>query len=124
MNTHCLEVALQSARPGTVSPSGAHRHADRHYRPRHAGVAMLVARGRLQLTIDADTWIANVEALPLLKFVPVDNRVAARAVQLDSFPSRDPADRMIVATALGLSATLVTADRRIRAYGPVSTVWD
>lgn len=87
-------------------------------------VAMLIAAGRLTLTVEAATWIASVEALPFLRFVPVDNRIAAMAVALSGFPHRDPADRMIVATALVLNATLVTADRRMRAYGPVVTLWD
>ena len=87
-------------------------------------VAMLVARKRLALTIDTNAWIARVEALPFLTFVPVDNRIAVRAVQLEDFPHRDPADRMIVATALGLGAALLTADARLRAYRPVKTVWD
>lgn len=84
---------------------------------------MLVTRGRLELSIDLDAWISGVEALPFLTFHPVDNRVAARAVRLERFPHQDPADRMIVATTLGLAATLVTADQRIHAYRPVKTVW-
>ncbi|MFI5310366.1 MAG: type II toxin-antitoxin system VapC family toxin [Gemmatimonadales bacterium] len=87
-------------------------------------VAMLVARKRLALTIDTSAWIAHVEALPFLSFIPVDNQIAVRAVQLEDFPHRDPADRMIIATALGLGAPLVTADARIRAYRPLKTAWD
>jgi len=87
-------------------------------------IAMLVARERLRFTIDADTWLGRVEALPFLTFVPVDNRIAVRSVHLDGFPHRDPADRLIVATALGLGATVVTADRRLRGYRPLDTLWD
>jgi PIN domain nuclease of toxin-antitoxin system len=87
-------------------------------------VAMLVARKRLALTIDTSAWIAHVEALPFLSFIPVDDRIAVRAVQLEDFPHRDPADRMIVATALGLGATLLTADTRLRAYRPLRSTWD
>ncbi len=87
-------------------------------------IAMLVAAGRLQLTVEVNAWIAHVEALPFLSFVPVDNRIAARAVQLVNFAHRDPADRIIVSTALGLGATLVTADTQLRAYTSVATVWD
>lgn len=86
-------------------------------------IAMLVERRRLVLTIDVETWLATVEALPFLTFVPVDNRVAVRAVRLEGFEHRDPADRMIVATALGLGAILVTADARLRAYKPLTTLW-
>ena len=87
-------------------------------------IAMLVARKRLAFTIDADAWIERVEALPFLTFIPVDNRVAVRSVQLDGFPHRDAADRLIVATALGLGATVVTADGRLRRYEPITTLWD
>ncbi len=86
-------------------------------------LAMLAARGRLELTVPVDAWISSVEALPFVRFVPVDNRVAARAVALENFPHRDPADRMILSTALGLGAALVTADARLRAYRAVKTVW-
>jgi PIN domain nuclease of toxin-antitoxin system len=87
-------------------------------------VALLVARGRLELTMDVSDWLARAEAAPEITFVPVDNRIALRAVQLDGFPHRDPADRMIVATTLDLGARLVTADARLRGYTPVETIWD
>jgi len=87
-------------------------------------IAMLVDRGRLQFTIDADTWISSVEALPFITFVPVDNRIATRSVRLEGYGQRDPADRIIVATTLGLGATLVTADVKLRDYKPLATLWD
>jgi PIN domain nuclease of toxin-antitoxin system len=86
-------------------------------------VAMLVERGRLELSMPVDDWISHLEALPFLQFVPVDNRIAVRAVTLEKFPHRDPADRIIVATALGLGASLITADARLRAYRRLTTVW-
>lgn len=86
-------------------------------------VAMLVARGRLELTLEVEAWITHVEALPFVQFVPVDHRIAIRAVRLEGFRHRDPADRMILATALGLGATLVTADQRLQAYRFVNTLW-
>jgi PIN domain nuclease of toxin-antitoxin system len=86
-------------------------------------VAMLVERGRLELTMDVESWIAKTEALPFVDFVPVDNRIALRSVYLTGFPYRDPADRLIVSTALEQGATLVTGDQRLLRYGPVKTVW-
>lgn len=87
-------------------------------------IAMLTKSGRLQLSVDTTTWIERVEALPTLVFAPVDNRIARLSVELDGFPHPDPADRIVVATALNIGATLVTADARIHGYGAVKTVWN
>jgi PIN domain nuclease of toxin-antitoxin system len=87
-------------------------------------IAMLVDRGRLELTMPASVWIRQAQSLPFVEFVPVDPEIAAGVVSLVDFPHRDPADRMILATALRLGATLVTADRRLRGYAQVTTLWD
>ena len=87
-------------------------------------IAMLTQRGRLELTMPVDTWLAHVEEIPWIQFVPVDNRVAVRSTQLDGFPHRDPADRLIVATTLVHNGTLVTADERLRSWKGVRTLWD
>lgn len=87
-------------------------------------IAMLTKRDRLKLTMPVDTWIELVEALPWFSFVPVDHRIALRSVHLEEFTHRDPADRMIVATALVLNAILITGDARLRSYDAVRTVWD
>jgi PIN domain nuclease of toxin-antitoxin system len=86
-------------------------------------VAMLAERGRLELTMPVDLWISHAESVPLFEFVPVDNRIAVRAVNLPGFPHKDPADRLIVATALSAGATLITGDERLRGYGPLATAW-
>lgn len=49
---------------------------------------------------------------------------AVRSVHPEDFSHHDPADRLIVATALGLGATVVTADTRLRRYKPLATLWD
>jgi PIN domain nuclease of toxin-antitoxin system len=86
-------------------------------------VAMLVSRGRLRLRMEVGDWIAAAEALPFLRFVPVDTRIALRSVQLREPFHPDPADRMIVATALTLGARLVSKDERMHTYPHVDTVW-
>ena len=87
-------------------------------------IAMLVRAGRLELTLDVSDWIAKCEAAPFIRFVPVDNRIALRSVELPSFPHSDPADRIIVATALTLGASLVTSDKRLANYDPIKTIWN
>lgn len=86
-------------------------------------ICLLVQKGRLRLSMDVGTWIEKIEQLPLLQFVPVDNRIAQHSVDLPEPFHADPADRMIVATARVLGATLVTSDRKILRYPHVQTVW-
>ena len=86
-------------------------------------VAQLVARGRLELTMDVADWVAKSEALEFIRFVPVDNRIAVRATRLTAPLHADPADRIIVATTLALGASLVTKDDKLRRYRHVETIW-
>lgn len=87
-------------------------------------IVMLASRNRLKFTMDAQDWIAKCEALPFLNFVPVDNAIAMRSVRLPQPFHRDPADRIIVATAMIMGAPLVSSDARILKYGHVKTIWN
>ena len=86
-------------------------------------IAMLVAKERLTLNIDTRDWIRKAESLPFVKFVPVDNTIALRSVHLPGDFHGDPADRIIVATALTIGAKLVSKDKKIQAYPHIDTVW-
>jgi PIN domain nuclease of toxin-antitoxin system len=86
-------------------------------------VTLLVKRRRLELTMDVGDWIANSEPLPFLRFVPVTNQIAVRAVNLPNSLHSDPADRLIIATTRFLGAKLVTKDERNRNYPYVETIW-
>ena len=86
-------------------------------------MAQLVARGRLRLTMDSADGIAKSESFPFLNFVPVDNRIALKSVQLPGPLHPDPADRMSIATALVLGGTLITKDEKLLHYPHVKTFW-
>ena len=86
-------------------------------------VAILVSRGRLKLTMNPDDWVAASEALPFFDFMPVSNSIALKSVQLPGILHNDPADRIIIATAISMGAVLVTKDEKIRNYSHVKTVW-
>ncbi len=56
--------------------------------------------------------------------VPVTTGIArAAAVVLPGGPHEEPADRMIVATARELGATLLTKDARLLDYPHVRSLW-
>lgn len=86
-------------------------------------IAMLVQHERLVLGTDIEAWLQTVAQIKEVRFVPVDNVVALRSNSLPDVFHKDPADRIIVATARVLSAPLVTADERILKYEHVKTIW-
>ena len=86
-------------------------------------IATAVRRGRLELELPVDQWLADLRALPELEFQPVSAEIAELAGSFDEATPGDPADRIIVATALTLRAKLVTADERLRESPRVVTVW-
>lgn len=86
-------------------------------------VAMLVARGRISLSMDVASWLRRIETIEGVRFISVDNEIAVKAVELPGDFHKDPADRIIVATARKLGAAVVTADEKIRAYPHARTIW-
>lgn len=84
---------------------------------------LLVKKGRLSLTIDTEVWLGLIESLPFLQFISIDNKIAAKSVNLPGTFHGDPADRIIVATAREIGAIVVTADEKIRKYKYVKSVW-
>ncbi|ANB73320.1 twitching motility protein PilT [Paraburkholderia phytofirmans OLGA172] len=86
-------------------------------------IAMLVERERLLLSMDVSSWLATVSAIEAVRFIPVDVEIATKSVDLPGEFHKDPADRMIVATARKFAVPLVTKDEKIRAYPHVKTIW-
>jgi len=73
--------------------------------------ALLEARGRLKLPAPVAEWRGQLLTAGLVE-LPVDGEAGIRAVGLGGLPN-DPADRLIVATALRHDAALMTADDRL-----------
>lgn len=86
-------------------------------------IALLVEHHRLTLPSDLHTWLAEVEATTHMCFIPVDNRIAIASVELPAGLHKDPADRILVATAMLLDIPIVTADKKMQAYPHVRTIW-
>ncbi|MGA2086531.1 MAG: type II toxin-antitoxin system VapC family toxin [Terracidiphilus sp.] len=73
-------------------------------------IALLVSKGRLQLGSDVMQWIREALAKPGVQLAPLEPEIAVASTRLPWEMHPDPADRILVATARHLGATLVTAD--------------
>lgn len=72
---------------------------------------MLHGAGRLGLLQSPVEWRAELLAAGLIE-IPVDGEIAMLSVRLN-LPHKDPADRIIAATAIVKSAALITADANL-----------
>lgn len=85
-------------------------------------VATLHERGRLRLPIPLRDWLERATAAPLVQRVGIGPAVAAEVAVLPESFHRDPADRILVATARVVGAALVSSDDRIQRAQLVPTI--
>lgn len=86
-------------------------------------VAMLVAKRRIQLDQPVERWVGLALRLPGVQLAPLDPAIAIRSTKLPGELHRDPADRIVIATALEHAAAIATPDERIRSYPHVQSLW-
>jgi PIN domain nuclease of toxin-antitoxin system len=84
-------------------------------------IAVIENKRRIQLSASLETFLTEVES----RFVvlPITGRVCDRAMGLPAAYPKDPADRIIGATALVEGVSLVTADNDIRRSKALRTIW-
>jgi PIN domain nuclease of toxin-antitoxin system len=84
-------------------------------------LATLANTGRIRLDISLESFLQEVEARFIV--LPITGRACARITGLPAGYPKDPADRIIGATALVEGISLLTADREIRRSRTVQTIW-
>jgi len=84
-------------------------------------LARILNRERIRLAISVESALAEIER----RFVvlPLNGRISSRALSLPAAYPKDPADRIIGATALVEGIPLITADREIRNSRALPTIW-
>ena len=84
-------------------------------------LATLAKKGRIRLNISLESMLQEIETQFVV--LPISARACARTLELPASYPRDPADRIIGATALVEGLPLLTADREIRRSKAVPTIW-
>ena len=84
-------------------------------------LATLASKSRIHLDISLQSFLQEVES----RFVvlPITGRACGRATELPATYPKDPADRIIGATALVEGLPLLTADREILRSKVIRTIW-
>ena len=85
-------------------------------------VGLLVSRNRLSLVAKPERWFQRLLAIPGVKLADLSPDILIASSFLPGEPPKDPADRIILATARDLGATLVTRDRLLLKYGEAGQV--
>ncbi len=81
----------------------------------------LVSKGRIRLNASLESFLIEVESRFIV--LPISGRACVRMSNLPASFPKDPADRIIAATALVEGLALITADNEIRRSRAVRTIW-
>jgi PIN domain nuclease of toxin-antitoxin system len=81
----------------------------------------LSRKARIRLNISLESFLREVEARFIV--LPISGRACVRALALPATYPKDPADRIIGATAIVEGMSLLTADREIRRSRALRTIW-
>lgn len=79
-------------------------------------LAQLEAANRIELEMDVRAWTAQALSFPGVRLKELSSSIAIESTRLPGDIHRDPADRILIATARLSGAVLVTSDSRILDY--------
>jgi PIN domain nuclease of toxin-antitoxin system len=85
-------------------------------------IAMLIAKRRLEIDEEPELFIQAVLDARGYRVLPITSGIAALSQSAD-FTRKDPADRLIAATALASGAELLSADRAMKGIPGLKLVW-
>jgi len=105
-SSKCLPVIEQSAKQGKIRISAISVWE----------IGMLEARGKIKVTVNCMDWVNEALSAPGISLEPLTPEIAIESSRLPDDFHGDPADRIIVATARKLGATLVSSDKEILEY--------
>jgi len=79
-------------------------------------IGLLVARGRLNLAMSPERWFSRLLQAPGLQLADMPPEILIGSSFLPGTPPKDPADRILAATARTYGYALVTRDRLLLNY--------
>jgi len=86
-------------------------------------IAMLIQKKRLQLAVNYQAFIKLILQSNNYILQGITPEIAELSTLFPSMVNKDPADRLIAATAMAKKVVLVTADKNLRQAESVTTLW-
>ena len=86
-------------------------------------ISMLMHKGRLSIDVEYLEFIKLILESDNYVYRGITPEIARLSAKLFSDNNKDPADRIIAATSIIENAKLVTADKKLRQSGKVTTIW-
>lgn len=78
-------------------------------------VCLLVKRGKIELPLPTDEWLTEALTNSGIEVIPVDCAIARKSIILSDI-HKDPADRLIIATAIICNAKIASYDAIFPSY--------
>lgn len=79
-------------------------------------VGLLASRGRFKSSLAPHNWLEQLLETPNVQLAQLPPRVLLESSMLPGSPPRDPADRILAATAREFGFTVMTRDRALLDY--------
>ncbi len=126
LDTHALYHAVDS--PGELTAAGRSAVEDPANELLISAITawkfgLHAQHGKIEFAGGVDRWVDAALTSLGVRVVPVDVSIVRQTFKLAGFDRRDPADRIVVATALVEDAVLVTRDEWMVRWTGVRTVW-
>jgi len=79
-------------------------------------IGILAQRGKVSFGVSAESYVSRAFTRPGVQIAPLTPEIAVRASYLPGQFHSDPADRLLISTAILMGLILVTRDREILRY--------
>ena len=86
-------------------------------------IAIKAAKGKLELDRPVREWMRMALSHWRVDLLPLDPEVAIRSLEVRELLNRDPADCIIVATALHYGVPIVSRDGAIARFPLIRVIW-
>lgn len=86
-------------------------------------IAMLVAKKRIKMSMDVQSWIDQALKYPGIKLLDLTPEIAVLSTRLPGDFHGDPADRFIAAICMDQKSCLISKDQRIKTWGYIKVIW-